>query len=70
MDGAPAGIRSGDDEELAFAAFGYYVVPLQIGAPDMAFPRINMASFWVFFVGGVIMMASFFVTGGAAGAAG
>ena len=23
---------------LAFAAFGNYVVPLQIGAPDMAFP--------------------------------
>src|SRR6059058_5070742 len=30
---------------LAFAAFGNYVVPLQIGAPDMAFPRINMASY-------------------------
>ena len=30
---------------LAFAAFGNYVVPLQIGAPDMAFPRVNMASY-------------------------
>src|SRR5580704_6704132 len=27
--------------QLAFAAFGNFVVPLQIGAPDMAFPRIN-----------------------------
>lgn len=51
---------------LAFAAFGNYVVPLQIGAPDMAFPRINMASFWAFFVGCVIMMWSFFIPGGPA----
>ena len=28
---------------LAFAAFGNFVVPLQIGAPDMAFPKVNMA---------------------------
>lgn len=51
---------------LGFAAFGNYVVPLQIGAPDMCFPRINMASFWCFFLGGVVMFASFFVPGGAA----
>jgi cytochrome c oxidase subunit 1 len=51
---------------ISFAAFGNYVVPLQIGAPDMAFPKLNMASFWVFFIGGVIMLGSFFVPGGAA----
>ena len=51
---------------VAFAAFGNFVVPLQIGAPDMTFPKINAASFWAFFVGGVIMLASFFVPGGAA----
>ena len=51
---------------LAVGAFGNYVVPLQIGAPDMAFPKLNMASYWVFFVGGVIMLASFFVPAGAA----
>ncbi len=51
---------------LAFAAFGNYVVPLQIGAPDMAFPRVNMASFQCFFIGGVVMFASFFIPGGAA----
>jgi len=50
----------------AFAAFGNYVVPLQIGAVDMAFPRVNMASFWAFFFGCVIMMVSFFIPGGAA----
>lgn len=51
---------------LAFGAFGNYVVPLQIGAPDMAFPRINMASYHCYFWGGALMLASFFVPGGAA----
>ena len=51
---------------LAFAAFGNFVVPLQIGAPDMAFPRVNMASYQFYFLGGVIMFASFFIPGGAA----
>jgi cytochrome c oxidase subunit 1 len=51
---------------LAVGGFGNYVVPLQIGAPDMAFPRLNMASYWAFFLGGVTMLASFFVPGGAA----
>jgi cytochrome c oxidase subunit 1 len=51
---------------LAFAAFGNYVVPLQIGAVDMAFPRINMVSYQSFAIGGVIMMVSFFIPGGAA----
>src|SRR6266446_2388032 len=51
---------------VAFAAFGNFVVPLQIGAPDMTFPKVNAASFWAFGVGGVIMLTSFFVPGGAA----
>ena len=51
---------------LAVGGFGNFVLPLQIGAPDMAFPKINAASYWSYFVGGVIMIASFFVPGGAA----
>jgi cytochrome c oxidase subunit 1 len=51
---------------LAFAAFGNYVVPLQIGAVDMAFPRVNMASYQAFVLGGIIMFISFFIPGGAA----
>jgi len=51
---------------LAVGAFGNYLVPLQVGACDMAFPRLNMMSYWVYFVGGVIMIASFFLPGGAA----
>src|SRR5229473_7322441 len=51
---------------LAVGGFGNFVVPLQIGAPDMAFPRLNMVSYQAFFLGGVIMLASFFAPGGAA----
>src|SRR5436190_19215513 len=51
---------------LAFGAFGNFVVPLQIGAPDMAFPRVNMVSYQCYFMGGVVMLASFFIPGGAA----
>ncbi|OFW26111.1 MAG: cytochrome C oxidase subunit I [Acidobacteria bacterium RIFCSPLOWO2_02_FULL_65_29] len=51
---------------LAVGGFGNFVVPLQIGAPDMAFPKLNMASYWVYFLGGVTMFVSFFVPGGAA----
>jgi len=51
---------------LVVGGFGNYIVPLQIGAPDMAFPKINMASYWAYFVGGVVMLVSFFVPGGAA----
>src|SRR5438034_1260299 len=51
---------------IAFAAFGNFVVPLQIGAPDMAFPRINMVSYQCYFLGGVVMFFSFFIPGGAA----
>jgi len=51
---------------LAVGGFGNFVVPLQIGAPDMAFPRINMASYWAFLAGGILMLTGFFVPGGAA----
>lgn len=51
---------------LAVGAFGNYLVPLQIGAPDMAFPKLNMLSYWVYFIGGVVMLASFFLPGGPA----
>ncbi len=51
---------------LAVGGFGNYLVPLQVGAPDMAYPKLNMMSYWVYFIGGVVMMAGFFVPGGAA----
>jgi cytochrome c oxidase subunit 1 len=45
--------------------FGNYFLPIQIGAPDMAFPVLNMLSFWTTFVAFILMLAAFFVTGGA-----
>src|SRR5262245_20680663 len=51
---------------LAVGGFGNFVLPLQIGAPDMAFPKINMVSYWCLFLGGIMMLGSFFVPGVAA----
>jgi len=45
--------------------FGNYFLPIQIGAPDMAFPVLNMLSFWTTFVGFIVILAAFFVAGGA-----
>ncbi|MDT5060343.1 MAG: cytochrome c oxidase subunit [Acidobacteriota bacterium] len=45
--------------------FGNYFLPIQIGADDMAFPVLNMLSFWVTFVGFVVLIMSFFVQEGA-----
>jgi cytochrome c oxidase subunit 1 len=53
---------------LLVGTYANYLIPLQIGAKDMAFPRLNMASFWISVVAGVIILASFAVEGGAAGA--
>jgi cytochrome c oxidase subunit 1 len=47
------------------SGFGNYFLPIQIGAPDMAFPVLNMLSFWTTFVAFIVMLAAFFVTGGA-----
>lgn len=51
---------------LGFGAFGNYVTPLQIGAPDMAFPKLNMMSYWLYLVGGIMMCGSFFLESGTA----
>jgi cytochrome c oxidase subunit I len=48
------------------AGFGNFLVPLMLGARDMAFPRLNAASFWLFLLGGLIILFSFFAAGGAA----
>jgi cytochrome c oxidase subunit 1 len=53
---------------LLLGALGNFLIPLMIGADDMAFPRLNMMSFWTIFTASVVLLASFFVPGGAAGA--
>jgi cytochrome c oxidase subunit 1 len=52
---------------LLVGVYANYLIPLKIGAPDMAFPRLNMLSFWMFIQSGIVMTASLFVEGGAAG---
>lgn len=40
-----------------------FVVPLQIGARDVAFPRLNALSFWLFFMGAMLLNISFVIGG-------
>jgi cytochrome c oxidase subunit I len=47
------------------AGFGNYLVPLMIGARDVAFPRLNALSYWLFLLGGIVLYASWFSSGGA-----
>ena len=47
------------------SGFGNYFLPIQIGAADMAFPVLNMLSFWTTFLSLCVMVAAFFVAGGA-----
>ena len=48
------------------AGFANYLVPLMIGARDVAFPKLNALSYWLFVLGGAVLMLSFFAKGGAA----
>src|SRR5947199_9510323 len=45
--------------------FGNYFLPIQIGAEDMAFPVLNMLSFWVTFVGVIVILLAIFAEGNA-----
>ncbi|MFV0259761.1 MAG: cytochrome c oxidase subunit I [Acidimicrobiales bacterium] len=47
-------------------ALANYLLPLMIGAADMAFPRLNALSYWLYLLGGLILMAGFITSGGAA----
>ncbi|WP_051712334.1 cytochrome c oxidase subunit I [Spirillospora albida] len=49
-----------------FVGFANVIMPLQIGSPDVAFPRLNMLSYWLFLLGGLIVFASFVTPGGSA----
>lgn len=53
---------------LFLGGFGNYLIPLMCGTRDMVFPFLNMLSVWVYFLSVLILMSSFFVTGGPTGA--
>ncbi len=48
--------------------FSNLLIPLQVGARDMASPFVNMLSYWFFFIASIIMLSSFFIQKGPAGA--
>ena len=39
----------------AMAILGNFVLPLQIGAKDVAFPRLNLASYYVYAIGAILI---------------
>ena len=53
---------------ILVGCFGNFLIPLMIGTRDMAFPTLNMLSFWVAVIAGIVMMVGFFVPGGHAAA--
>ena len=44
--------------------FSNLLIPLQLGARDMASPFLNMLSYWFFFMAGVVMFYSLFISTG------
>src|SRR5688572_14859957 len=45
------------------AVLGNFLVPLMIGARDLAFPKLNLASWYVFMIGGLLALYSMFAGG-------
>jgi len=45
------------------AVFGNFLLPLMIGAKDVAFPRLNLASWYIFMLGGLFTLGAI-LTGG------
>jgi cytochrome c oxidase subunit 1 len=54
---------------VLIAALGNYLIPLMIGCDDMVFPRLNRLSYQLFLLSAIILIASFYVPGGAFGGA-
>ena len=48
------------------AVFGNFFLPIMIGAKDVSFPRLNLLSWWLFVIGGLLAIISVFLPGGPA----
>ncbi|MHB8579732.1 MAG: cytochrome c oxidase subunit I [Ignavibacteriaceae bacterium] len=48
------------------AIFGNFFLPIMIGAKDVAFPRLNLLSWYLFIIGGTMILLSMVLPGGAA----
>ncbi len=42
---------------------GNFLIPIMIGARDMAFPRLNLASWYLYLIGGIIVLTSILIGG-------
>ncbi|MFA6237438.1 MAG: cbb3-type cytochrome c oxidase subunit I [Bacteriovorax sp.] len=51
---------------ILIGAFGNFCIPLMIGARDMVFPTLNMLSFWLAVVSGLLLLVSLLTPLGAA----
>jgi cytochrome c oxidase subunit 1 len=54
---------------VLIAAFGNFLIPLMLGCDDMVFPKVNRLSYQIFLLSAIVLVASFFVPGGAFGGA-
>src|SRR5229473_2256366 len=61
-------LQLGYPNSFSFIDLGNYLIPLMVGARDMVFPYVNMVSYWVYLFAVLLLVASFFVTGGPTGA--
>ncbi|MFI5289514.1 MAG: cbb3-type cytochrome c oxidase subunit I, partial [Polyangia bacterium] len=43
--------------------FGNFILPMQLGAKDLAFPKLNLASFYVYVVGAIVMLGGMIAGG-------
>ncbi|MEM1127116.1 MAG: cytochrome c oxidase subunit I [Bacteroidota bacterium] len=43
------------------AILGNFVLPIQIGAKDVAFPKLNLASYYIYLLGGLILASALLV---------
>jgi cytochrome c oxidase subunit I len=48
------------------AVFGNFFLPILIGAKDVAFPRLNLLSWWLYIIGGILVITSILIPGGPA----
>ncbi len=45
------------------AVFGNFLLPIQIGTDDVFFPKLNLLSFYIYLLGGVLAIVSLFTKG-------
>jgi cytochrome c oxidase subunit 1 len=46
------------------AVFGNFFLPIQIGAEDVFFPRLNLLSWYLYIIGGIVALTSMLLPGG------